>query len=234
MKYIENVTLLTILGNPNPSLKENYQLMNKIIDSSYDKLRFNNIKILSAQNESFDFKEKNVSIIKINPMSQAGYNAFCINELHKYVDTDFVLLFQNDGFILNPEHWSDDFLNYDYIGAPWPNHEESRVGNGGFSLRSKKLLNITKDLIYLDNVGLSGGSFTPEDHLLCRYYYNYLIKVGIKFAPIDIAIRFSFEQFIPEYPFWNHDMSLGFHGLFQAGWDNDEFRLNLKKQYNLL
>ena len=45
MKYIENVTLLTILGNPNPSLKENYQLMNKIIDSSYDKLRFNNKNI---------------------------------------------------------------------------------------------------------------------------------------------------------------------------------------------
>ena len=94
MKHINNVTLLTILGNSDPSLKENYQLINKIIDSSYDKLRFNSIKILSAQNESFDFKEKNISIIKINPMSQLEYNAFCINELYKYVDTDFVLLFQ--------------------------------------------------------------------------------------------------------------------------------------------
>lgn len=234
MKYINNVTLLTILGNTNPSLKENYQLINKIIDASYDTLRFNNIKILSAQNEIFDFKQKDISIVKINPMSQAGYNAFCVNELYKYVDTDFVLLFQNDGFILNPQHWSDDFLNYDYIGAPWPSHENSRVGNGGFSLRSKKFLNTTKDLVYLNNVGLSGGSCTPEDHLLCRHYYDYLIKAGIKFAPIDIAIRFSFEQHISEYPFWNNDMSLGFHGLFQPGWDNDEFRLNLKKQYNLL
>jgi hypothetical protein len=234
MKLLDNVTLLTIMGNPRSSFKENYNLMDKIINRSCTELRFNSIKILSAQDEDFNFKHKNVSITKINPMSQAGYNAFCINELYKYVDTEFVLLFQNDGFILNPEHWSDDFLNYDYIGAPWPSYEESRVGNGGFSLRSKKFLNTTKDLVYLDNVGLSGGSFTPEDHLLCRYYYNYLIKVGIKFAPIDIAIRFSFEQFIPEYPFWNNDMSLGFHGLFQAGWDNDEFRLNLKKQYNLL
>jgi hypothetical protein len=234
MKEIKNTTLLTIFGNSNSSLKENYELINKIIDSSYQELRFTEIKILSALNESFDFKEKNVSIVKINPMSQAGYNAFCINELYKYVDTDFVLLFQNDGFILNPQHWSDDFFNYDYIGAPWRSHEQSRVGNGGFSFRSKKFLNATKDLIYLENIGLSGGSCTPEDHLLCRHYYDHLIKVGIKFAPIDIAIRFSFEQPIPEYPFWNNDMSLGFHGLFQPGWDNDEFRLNLKKQYNLL
>jgi hypothetical protein len=234
MREVKNTTLLTIFGNANSSFKENYEFINKIIDSSYEQLRFTKIKILSALNESFDFKEKNISIIKINPMSQAGYNAFCINELYKYVDTDFVLLFQNDGFILNPEHWSDDFLNYDYIGAPWPSNEESRVGNGGFSLRSKKFLNTTKDLIYLENIGLSGGSCTPEDHLLCRYYYDYLIKTGIKFAPIDVAIRFSFEQFIPEYPSWNHSMSLGFHGLFQTGWDNDEFRLNLKKQYNVL
>jgi hypothetical protein len=192
MKHINNVTLLTILGNNKPSLKENYQLINEIIDSSHNKLKFNSIKILSAQNESFNFKQENTSIIKIESMSQEKYNIFCINELYKYVDTDFVLLFQNDGFILNPEHWSDDFLNYDYIGAPWPSYEESRVGNGGFSLRSKKFLNTTKDLVYLHNIGLSGGSCTPEDHLLCRYYYDYLIKAGIKFAPIDIAIRFSF------------------------------------------
>jgi len=234
MKILENVTLLTIMGNPKPSFKENYNLMDKIIDRSYSELRFNSIKILSAQDEDFDFKNKNVSIIKINPMSQAGYNAFCINHLYKYVDTDFVLLFQNDGFILNPKHWSDDFLNYDYIGAPWPSYENSRVGNGGFSLRSKKFLNAVKNLVYIDGIGLSGGEFTPEDHLLCRHYYDYLIKLGIKFAPIDIAIRFSFEQAIQEYPFWNNDMSLGFHGLFQSGWDNDEFRINLKKEYNLL
>lgn len=231
MKHLNNVTLLTILGSPKPSFKENYKLINKIINISSNKLKFNNIKILSAHNEEFQFDQNNISIIKIDSMTQEQYNIFCVNHLYKYVDTDFVLLFQNDGFILNPNNWSDDFLNYDYIGAPWPIYDKSRVGNGGFSLRSKKFLNIVKDLNYLEKTPSYGEAFTPEDHLLCKHYYNFLTQAGIKFAPVDLAIRFSFEQPLPEYPFWTHDMSFGFHGLFQSGFDNDEYRKNLKQKY---
>ena len=44
-----------------------------------------------------------------------------------------------------------DFLKWDYIGAPWPLSYEAfvdpfgrhiRVGNGGFSLRSRKFLEV--------------------------------------------------------------------------------------------
>ena len=35
-----------------------------------------------------------------------------------------------------PEAWTDDFFNYDYIGATW---DDGVVGNGGFSWRSRKL-----------------------------------------------------------------------------------------------
>jgi hypothetical protein len=35
-------------------------------------------------------------------------------------DTEFAILVHEDGFIVNPECWSDEFLKYDYIGAPWP------------------------------------------------------------------------------------------------------------------
>jgi len=234
MKEIKNTTLLTILGNPNPSYKESYEFINKILDRSYSKLRFEKIKILASREEQFDFDKDNLTIVKIDPMSQRDYNIFCINRLHEFIDTDHVLIFQNDGFILNPENWDDEFLNYDYIGAPWPSNQESRVGNGGFSLRSRRLLEATKDLDYIDNIGLSGGKYTPEDYLICRHYYQNMISKGIKFAPLDIAIRFSFEQKITEFPNWDYSMSLGFHGLFQDGWDNDPFRLSLKKEYNLL
>ena len=36
-------------------------------------------------------------------------------ELNNYIDTDFVLIVQHDGFIINPSSWNDDFLK---IG--WP------------------------------------------------------------------------------------------------------------------
>ena len=70
--------------------------------------------------------------------------------LKKYIDTDFCLIIQGDGFVIHPENWTDEFLKYDYIGAPWRNlahYSFIRVGNGGFSLRSKKLLKIL--ILYL-------------------------------------------------------------------------------------
>lgn len=234
MKYLNNVTLLTILGNKETSKKENLKLINNILNICDNKLSFQKIKILQASKEIYEFNRDNLEIIPIQPLSQKDYNRFCVQDILNYINTEFVLIFQTDGFILNPHLWEDDFLKYDYIGAPWPDNINSRVGNGGFSLRSKKFLEATSKLEYIDGIGLSGGEFTPEDYLICRYNYNYLIKNNIIFAPIELAIKFSFEQDIPEFPNWNHNMSFGFHGLFQSGWDNDDFRNRIKKQYNLI
>ena len=47
--------------------------------------------------------------------STESYSEFCIRDLVKYVDTDFVLIVQHDGFVLNPNSWNDKFFDYDYI-----------------------------------------------------------------------------------------------------------------------
>ncbi len=53
------------------------------------------------------------------------------------VTTDFTLFVGQDGFVLRPYKWKEVFTKYDY------------VGNGGFSLRSKKFLEgKTKDLVF--------------------------------------------------------------------------------------
>ncbi|MEC9064834.1 MAG: DUF5672 family protein, partial [Pseudomonadota bacterium] len=79
------------------------------------------------------------------------YNYYCIYNLTGHIDTDYCLLVQPDGFVINPDKWSDEFYDYDYIGAPWEKVDHSyldpwgkphRVGNGGFSFRSKKLLDV--------------------------------------------------------------------------------------------
>ena len=48
-----------------------------------------------------------------------AYSNFVVHKLNSYIDTDFVLLIQYDGFILNPSAWQAEYLKYDYIGAPW-------------------------------------------------------------------------------------------------------------------
>ena len=127
-----------------------------------------------------------------------AYNWFMIFELAKYIKTEFALVIQHDGYVLRPERWNDDFLNYDYIGAPWPKNVfydndgcEVRVGNGGFSLRSKKLLNIFNqlDLPFDDDQ----TSFPSEDAVICVYHRQALEAHGIKFAPLELASSFSKE-----------------------------------------
>jgi hypothetical protein len=83
-----------------------------------------------------------VNINQINDIQD--YNHFILKDLAAHISTDFALLIQWDGYILDTQYWRSDFMDYDYIGARW--HWQptgKRVGNGGFSLRSKNLLNLT-------------------------------------------------------------------------------------------
>jgi hypothetical protein len=100
--------------------------------------------------------------------------------------------------------WTDEYMKYDYIGAPWWRGIESNVGNGGFSLRSKRLLHVTAN----DD---SIQSQHPEDECVCLVYRKYLEETyGIRFAPESLAHRFSFER-NPKYN-ENSYRTFGFHG----------------------
>jgi hypothetical protein len=130
------------------------------------------------------------------------------------IDTDFAMYIHSDGFVVNKDSWDDRFLEYDYIGAPWPFYpEEENVGNGGFCIKSKKLheailsLNIPEDLFYE----------YPEDNIICRLFRKKLEKkFHIKFAPEELACKFSMECFYnypkQSYNYWV-GKSLGFHGI---------------------
>ena len=152
-----------------------------------------------------------IKVIKIPKLDYFGYNKFVAMELRDYIDTEYCLLVQNDGYILNPEMWTDEFLNWDYIGAPWPSQThftkkgvEVRVGNGGFSFRSKKLLEAPSmlDLEFTD----MGTGYPHEDGFLCNHYRHELEEYGVKFAPVEVAARFSTELIVPETT-----KSFGFH-----------------------
>ena len=128
------------------------------------------------------------------------YSDLLLTGLRQYVTGTHVLVIQWDSFILHPELWTDDFLQYDYIGAVWPHHPDTPVGNGGFSLRSVKLLKALESPIITKR--------HPED--LCICVDNKVLlenDFSLRFAPTNIA-----EQFAVERNDWHP--AFGFHGFF--------------------
>lgn len=130
------------------------------------------------------------------------YSTFMLHDFGQLVTCPHVLLVQWDGFVIDGPAWDDDFLTYDYIGAPWPQFAAPyNVGNGGFSLRSRRLLTALRDPDFLAD--------GPEDVAICRTNRAMLEKKhGILFAPSDVAARFSYEH--GKKPV----KTFGFHGLF--------------------
>lgn len=112
------------------------------------------------------------------------------------------LIVQYDSWVLDAGLWRDEWLEYDYIGAPWPWYKDDRmVGNGGFSLRSKRLMN------FLAQNSAEYPLLDPEDAFLCRHYRPALEALGFRWAPMDVASAFAFEREVPHPAF-------GFHGIF--------------------
>ena len=136
--------------------------------------------------------------------SRAAYSQFVLKQLGAYINTDYALVVQWDGFIIDGNAWADEFWNYDYIGAKWPHLQgDFRVGNGGFSLRSKRLLNA------LANPQFALTADENEDTAICIGHRELLeTKYGIAFADERVADRFAFDVGRPV------GRTLGFHGVF--------------------
>jgi hypothetical protein len=141
------------------------------------------------------------------------YSHYIVYSLFRHVDTKHVLLVQADGYVLNYKKWNSDFLQYDYIGAPWrvrsdayidPFGSHQRVGNGGFTLRSKKLLEVPNHQYIEWDVNNSnffkhmGVNEQAEDGIICIHNRHVYEKNGCKFAPFETALLFSREQIMPE------------------------------------
>lgn len=203
---LSNVTLLGIDC-------VNVERLQAAMDVCQKNIQFGAVKLLT----SLPTDDKHlVKIAHIGDVQE--YSKFCAGELIKRVDTDYVLVVQYDGFILNPDSWTDEFLKYDYIGAPWLVADWSVrdfnfpinllgtkvVGNGGFSLRSKKFLEVSAKLVGEGKI----PQIHPEDVSLCVWHKDLLDTEGISIAPPELAQRFSIEGNDDIY-----EKQFGFHGL---------------------
>lgn len=182
MLKLPNVTLVTV-GS------EKYREQNqKALDYSSKDIAFGSVMNIIHNCDTID-----------------KWNKAIFYDLGDWIQTEYALLVHPDGFVVNPDAWRPEFLDYDYVGAPWPlptddysyrdrNGEIIRVGNS-VSLRSKKLLELPKKL------DLEWQSFygnTNEDGAVCVNYRHYFLEAGMTFAPLDVAKYFSHETMIPE------------------------------------
>jgi hypothetical protein len=218
MIYLNNVTLLEINC-------VDAELGVKSLLYSSKSIKFNKIKLFSHYKP--DNLTDDIEFIQIPKLTHDGFSKFSIEELTHYVDTEYILSINDDGFVINPQLWQEEFLNFDYIGAPWsPNATwcpKNRVGNGGFVLKSKKFLEFSSRIKY------DGGH---DDVIVTNHYYDYFIDNGCKYAPVEVAMKFSLESKIPECEY-NLDNVFGFHGKGD-GWVFMGEGQQFKEKINLL
>lgn len=167
---------------------------------------FTNQELCSKEFVSYT-KDLGIRVVFVNDVkSITQYSLFILEKLDSYINTNFCLVTQWDSWVINSKSWDMDFLNYDYIGAIWPDYIENKVGNGGFSLRSKRLLKSTREILE------TNSDFSIpliEDDFICREKRKiFEEKYQLKFPDVELANKFSVERNgIPIGSF-------GFHGMF--------------------
>lgn len=133
--------------------------------------------------------------------SAEDYSEFLLRQLAPHIASSHCLVVQWDGHVMNADNWDPEFLKFDYIGASWPQFDDGLdVGNGGFSLRSRRLLEICARPDFVP--------VHPEDVAIGRVNRRQLEALGIRFAPREMADRFSAER--AGDPF----TAFGYHGVW--------------------
>lgn len=151
--------------------------------------------------------EKNEAQIKLSFPNCIFVNIGMIDKFdsHKYnrllTDKDFwkllikfekTLIFQYDSMILRGG--VDEFLSYDFIGAPLY-HIPFPAMNGGLSIRTtQKMLDICATVKYVES------KHGNEDIFFC----NQLVKMDGKFPSKETAMKFSVETIFYHKPFGIH------------------------------
>jgi hypothetical protein len=198
-------------------------------------------KSLLITNTELDITKMHQKIIAA-PLDYQGYSEFVMYSLHNYIDTEYALIVQHDGWALDAQNWNDDWFDYDYVGGPshaalMPSGEFSTlyqwctdgkeykdaliVQNGGFSLRSKKFLEApTKHGIMRRN--FPEAMLNNEDVQLGCFLRPAMENVGIKYAPLEVAKYFSFEHFGPIHSGFDASKVFGHHSRFRQLLSNGE------------
>ena len=175
----------------------------RALQISSENINYADIKLIS--HELPQNLPNNIKFEKCNKINNIDdFNSFCFYDLYKYFNTSHCLSVQYHATVLNAYVWEDSWLQYDWIGAPWKYSDNAyitktgkhiRQGNGGFTLKSRKILELPTKY---DLPMKSEQGWKNEDGQFCVYWEPLFTDLGVKYAPVEVAAKFSYENEVPE------------------------------------
>src|ERR1035437_5894527 len=159
--------------------------------------------------------------------NKVASGAFYYTEAAREITTSHALLMEWDAGACNPDMWRDEFLQYDYIGAPWEwqVRRGTAVGNGGFALVTKRLV----DFCYAEKLKIA----TDMD-ISIRARRDLETRGGFKWAPDSVARDFAYEGWMPGGPTirTSRPNSFGYHSV--CNWPHILDRADLLNRAGIL
>lgn len=137
-------------------------------------------------------------------LSVVSYNQMMLRKefYERFEEYKYILIYQLDAFVFSDRLMEMCQYGYDYIGAPWlegfyyyvtAKRCIWRVGNGGFSLRN------VRSVLKLLKMGEQKDFKLNED-----IFYAISDSRDFRVAPLEIALKFSFEQQVEKCYQQNH------------------------------
>ena len=171
----------------------NYKMMQKIV-----KKISSNIKIIKTDYDN---------------LKPSDYSKFLTSiDFWDLLYGEKILIYQEDSILFNDN--IHDFLEFDFIGAPFPkleNDTPNSVGNGGLSIRTKSIMKeIIKtisvdDTIFEDStytyMNITNSYFPPEDVYFCKNMQE--LNIG-KVSDWNNGYKFSSERIYNPNSFGGH------------------------------
>jgi hypothetical protein len=176
-------------------------------------------------------KDLSINIIHLNidNLTACEYSKLLMTKTFwEQFSSEKLLIYQEDSYLFHSD--IEPFLEYDYIGAAWPAHQDDNahgVGNGGFSLRSREKMiacieNPKKDSLVIGDstrnyMRSTRSDVCPEDVFFSKSLIDF--NLG-KVATREVANLFSQET-------QQCGRTLGGHNFFWAK-NNKTFYTTLK------
>jgi hypothetical protein len=141
---------------------------------------------------------------------------------------EHILIFQTDStFLPTSPHKLTDFLQWDFIGAPWWNREGL---NGGFSLRTKSSAIAAIQGMTPEHRRMTLKGNMVEDQYFCKFFKNH---PRFRLAPIHEAQKFCLEGVYYEKPMavhqpWTFKNSVGLDQYYKLVRANPVFQQLLR------
>lgn len=185
-----------------------HDLAQLAIEECESKVQFGDVIIFTDRPSQFIRADRRVITVPDWP-EKVGWSRCFWYEVPLHVRTSHILGIQWDSWIVEPSSWRDEFLDWDYIGAPWWYQDGMNVGNGGFSLRSTPFARYIRK-----HRARYPCLHAMDDDLYCRKYRAQIQhEAAFRWGTQDVASKFAFECVQPT----NGYVPFGFHAAFNFG-----------------